>query len=141
MTQATSNAKFIFMRKLSGVLIGLYGLALVILFFSVLFWNNKGAGSVFEKSAEDWVLVMWLAISALIVLRGAVSCLFKLHSTCIPLLFVTLVTLINAVLLVARSSGEAVTYLGLPHLVAGVGIVLGLSADCFGRGPIERPPL
>lgn len=121
------------LHNISGILVGLYGLALLILFLFTFFWNNKGATSIWEKSYVDWLLVIWLAIAAITVLYGAVYCLSKKTKTHLPLLVVSVVILVNVILLVARSSGEAVMYLGVSHLIAGLGSVLWLAADYFER--------
>ena len=121
------------LHRISGILVGLYGLALLILFLFAFFWNNKGATSIWEKSYADWLLVIWLAIASITILYGAVYCLSKKTKTRLPLLVVGVVILVNVILLVARSSGEAVMYLGVPHLIAGLGFVLWLASDYFDR--------
>lgn len=121
------------LHKISGVLVGLYGVVLLILFSFTFFWNNKGASSIWEKSYADWLLVTWLAVATIIVLYGAIYCLSNKVKTRLPLLFVGVVLFVNVILLVARSSGEAVMYLGVPHLIAGLGFVFWLAADYFER--------
>jgi hypothetical protein len=121
------------LRRISGVLVGLYGVELLILFLFAFFWNNKGAASIWEKSYADWLLVIWLAAATTIVVYGSAGCLSKETKTRLPQLFVGVVLLVNVILLVARSSGEAIVYLGVPHLMAGLGFVLWLVADNIER--------
>lgn len=123
----TSKSLFL-LHKLSGALIGLYGLVLLMLFTFTLFWNNKGASSMWEKSTMDWLLVIWLAVSVSVIFYGARICMFSKRRTYHPLLLVGGVLLVNIILLVARSSGEAVMYLSVPHLIAGVGVILWFGA-------------
>lgn len=133
MTMEGQSRANLLLHKISGMLVGLYGLALLILFLFTFFWSNKGATSIWEKSYADWLLVIWLATAAITVLYGAVYCLSHKTKTHLPLLFVGVVILVNVILLVARSSGEAVMYLGIPHLIAGLGFVFWLAADYFER--------
>jgi hypothetical protein len=129
----SGTSAILLLRRISGVLVGLYGVELLILFLFTFFWNNKGAASIWEKSYADWLLVIWLAAATIIVIYGSASCLSKETKTRLPLLFVGVVLLVNVILLVARSNGEAVMYLGVPHLMAGLGFVFWLVADYFER--------
>jgi hypothetical protein len=121
------------LHTLSGVCFGLYGVALLIIFSFVFFWDNKGATSIWEKSYTSWLQVIWLSVAAIVVLYGAARCLSEEENKLVPMLFVGFVFLVNVYLLVARSSGEAVMYLGVPHLIAGLGFVFWLAADYFER--------
>jgi len=135
-----TNRGSLMLRKLSGVFVGLYGLMLLILFAFAFLWDNKGASGTWEKSTADWLLIIWLAISALVVLYGASHCMFSQRRTYVPLLLVGAVLLVNIVLLVIRSSGEAVMYLGVPHLIACVGVVLWLGTEINERKQMLKHP-
>ena len=100
-----------------------YLLQLLVFSLFVLFWDNKGAGSMWDKSTKDWVTFAWLAsctvpvgLSVLVSLTGKKS-LMLLGILCLTIL-------INGGYVVLNAQEEAAPSLGYP-------IVSGLLGACI----------
>lgn len=59
------------LKKIAGIAIGFYGVFLLIIFMFVLFWDNKGIINFWEKSIGDWFFLLYVGVSATVVLYKA----------------------------------------------------------------------
>jgi len=117
--------------KLSGVLIGLYGLVLFMLFSFSLLWDHKGATSMSDNTATDWVLILWFVVSIPIIFYGSKNCFLKKHATTYtPLFLVGFIVSVNTILFLVASVGGIFIWL---HLIPGIGVFLWFGINKWGQ--------
>ena len=110
------------MRQISGFILSLYGIALSFLFIFSLFWDNKGAKSIWDKSTEDWITVGWFGISLIVVFYGAFVCMSNKRRAFILFWLVVCIVTVNIYLFVLLA--QTVSYFSVPHLIVALSVVL-----------------
>ena len=71
-------------QYIAAFFISLYGAAITIVTLFAIGWDNKGAKSIWDKSADDWLFTIWLSIATVIVWHSVAKCVggkksIKLH--------------------------------------------------------------
>jgi hypothetical protein len=118
-------------RKVSGILIGLYGIALAALTVFSFLWDNKGAKSVWDKSVIDWLFVIWLLIATTLVFYCAAYCYTKKGNSRFPLFIVGVIFLAHLLFVLVEAQGDALSYLGIPHVFIGLGFMMWLGVTSY----------
>jgi hypothetical protein len=108
-------------RNSAAFIFSLYALVTFFLASFVLMWNNKGAASIWDKSSNDWVSLLWLLTVSIISSLSARHCYRNKHINYILLICLLIAVIVNMAYVFSWGQDQALLYYGLVHGVVLVG--------------------
>lgn len=102
-----------------GTVVGFVGLFM-------MFWDNKGTGSMWDMAPEDWLAVVWCLSCSALAFVATRACLVDSGDRGVLRAMISSTVVFNAIaaLLIASSNPDITTWLiiGMPGLLGLVGI-------------------
>ena len=108
-------------RIIAALFISVCGLALSALTLFVFFWDNKGAKSIWDKSAADWLFFAYLFLAACIIWYAALQCITAKDEVAVFWLSIGIL-LFHLCAIPYLVQGVGNMYLGVPNLSLGIGL-------------------
>ncbi len=104
------------MKILAQLSIAIYAVAISLVTIFFIGWDNKGAKDFWDKLPTDWLSIIWLAFSCVVTWLAVWRLWTNTQISSNHLIGLGLILIINASFALYGVKGEALLYLGIPHI-------------------------